>query len=372
MSREHIREISTTDTEALKRFAALERQLVGSNPLFVSEIDADVIKRLSGRSNFFSETECALFVASNGNQDLARCTAKINHRYQQAKNEAVGFIGHFAAAAESNVLVQAMFEQAEAWLKKRGVTRVIAPYNGAAVLGAGLLSTAFDEEPMFPFVWHPPYYTEYLVTCAYQPTYPFWFYTIDFTSDKYRALRERAAGNDAVTVRPVSKRHWNQDLESLRQVFNETFKEEWEFHPYTSEEFHEFFDPLKPVLDTRQVLIGEVDGKPAGWCLGFPDWNPLFRSLKGKLGPLQIIKLMLQTGRYSRAGLLGIGVLPEYKGNGLAQALAVALYHRYEERGMKQAFYYPVNEANTRSRRFAESMGGTGRVMYHCYDKRLS
>jgi GNAT superfamily N-acetyltransferase len=371
MSREHIREISTTDTEALKRFAALERQLVGSNRLFVSEIDADVIKRLSGRSNFFSETECALFVASNGNQDLARCTAKINHRYQ-AKNEAVGFIGHFAAAAESNLLVQAMFEQAEAWLKKRGVTRVIAPYNGAAVLGAGLLSSAFDEEPMFPFVWHPPYYTEYLVTCAYQPTYPFWFYTIDFTSDKYHALRERAAGNDAVTVRPVSKKHWNQDLESLRQLLNETFKEEWEFHPYTSKEIHEFFDPLKPVLDTRQVLIGEVDGKPAGWCLGFPDWNPLFRSFKGKLGPLQVIKLMLQAGRYSRAGLLGIGVLPEYKGKGLAQALAVALYRRYEERGMKQAFYYPVNEANTRSRRFAELMGGKGRVMYHCYDKRLS
>ncbi|MEW5975065.1 MAG: GNAT family N-acetyltransferase [Acidobacteriota bacterium] len=372
MSKESIREISTTDTEALKRFVALERELVGSNPLFVSEIDADVVKRLSRQSKFFSEMEVALFVASNGNQDLARCTAKINHRYQQAKNEAVGFIGHFAAAAECRGLVLAMFDEAEAWLKKRGVTRVIAPYNGAAVLGAGLLSAAFDEEPMFPFLWHPPYYAEYFVACAYHPTYPFWYYTIDFASDQYRAFRERAAGNDAVTVRPVSKKHWNQDLESLGQLLNETFKEEWEFHPYTSEELHEFFDPLKPVLDTRQVLIGEIDGKPAGWCLGFPDWSPLFRSFKGKLGPLQIIKLLFQAGRYSRAGLVGIGVLPEHKGNGLAQALAVALYRRYEERGLKQAFYYPVNEDNTRSRRFAESMGGTGRVMYHCYDKRLS
>jgi GNAT superfamily N-acetyltransferase len=372
MSREHVREISTTDTKALKRFAALERQLLGSNPLFVSEMDADVIKRLSGESNFFSEMEYALFVASNGTQDLARCTAKINRRYQRAKNEAVGFIGHFAAAGNSNGLVQAMFEQAEAWLKTRGVTRVIAPYNGAATLGTGLLSTAFDEEPMFPLMWHPPYYTQYLVSCGYQPTYPLWCYTIDFTSDKYRALRQRAAENNAVTVRPVSKKRWNQDLEIYQQLLNETFKEEWEFHPYTREEFHESFDTLKPVLDTRQMLIGEVDGKPAGWCLGFPDWNPLFRSFKGKLGPLQIIKLMLKAGRYNRAGLLGIGVLPEYKGSGLAQALAIALYRRYEEQGMKKAFYYPVNEANTRSRRFAESMGGTGRVMYHSYDKRLS
>jgi GNAT superfamily N-acetyltransferase len=371
MSREQVREISTTDTSGLKRFAALERQLASSHPLFVSEIDADVIKRLSGESEFFSEMEHALFVASNGNQDLARCTAKINRRYQRAKNEAVGFIGHFAAAADSQVPVQAMFEQAEAWLKTRGVTRIIAPYNGAAILGTGLLTTAFDEEPMFPLLWHPPYYAQYFVSCGYQPTYPIWCYTIDFTSDKYRASRQRAAENRAVTVRPISKKHWNQDVERFRHLLNETFEEEWEFHPYTSEECHEFFDPLKPVLDARQMLIGEIDGKPAGWCLGFPDWNPLFRSFKGKLGPLQIIKLMLKAGSYSRAGLLGIGVLAEYKGNGLAHALAIALYRRYEERGLKKAFYYPVNEVNTRSRKFAESMGGTGRLMYHSYDKRL-
>ena len=56
---------------------------------------------------------------------------------------------------------------------------------------------------------------------------------------------------------------------------------------------------------------------------------------------------------------------------GLAHALAVALYRRYQEQGLKEAFYYPVNEVNTRSRKFAESIGGTGRVLYHCYDKRL-
>ena len=173
-------------------------------------------------------------------------------------------------------------------------------------------------------------------------------------------------------MRPINKKQWDQDLETFVQLFNETYKDEWEFHPQTSDEFHEFFDPMKPVIDRRQMLIGEVDGKPAGWCLGFPDWNPLFRSFNGKFGPIQIIKLMFKAGRYSRAGLIGIGVLPEYKGTGIAQALAVTLYDRYEERGLKEAFYYPVNEANTRSRKFAESMGGTGRVMYHCYDKHLS
>jgi GNAT superfamily N-acetyltransferase len=143
----------------------------------------------------------------------------------------------------------------------------------------------------------------------------------------------------------------------------------------TNGEFHEFFDAIKPVLDPRQMLIGEVDGEPAGFCLGMPDWSPptgpLFRSFQGKLGLVQIVRLMLGAKRYRRAGLLGIGALPAYRGTGLAQRLAIALYSRYEELGLKEAFYYPVNEENARSRNFAESQGGTGRVLAHCYDKRL-
>ena len=98
----------------------------------------------------------------------------------------------------------------------------------------------------------------------------------------------------------------------------------------------------------------------------------MFRSFKGKMGAIQIIKFMLKAKRYNRAGLVAIGVLPDYRGTGVAQALATKLYKRFEEKGLKEALYYPVNESNTRSRRFAESMGGTGRVMYHCYDKNLT
>ncbi len=50
MSNESVREISTSDKSALKLFVALERKFDGSNPLFVSEIDADVINSLSGHS----------------------------------------------------------------------------------------------------------------------------------------------------------------------------------------------------------------------------------------------------------------------------------------------------------------------------------
>jgi hypothetical protein len=369
MSAVSVREVATSDKAAVKHFVRLERQFVGSNALFYSEPDADIAKALSGRSRFFTEMEHALFVASASGVDCARCAALVNRRYQKAKNEAVGAIGYFAAAPDSMAGVRSMLESAEAWLRTRHVTRILAPFNGAGLLGAGVRTDAFDEPPVFPFAWHPPHYSDYLRDAGYQPTYPLWYYTIDLSSEAYRAMARRVDEGGTLTIRRIDKKRWDEDLEIVRRLLNETFKDEWEFHPVESDEFHEFLDPMKPILDPGQVLIGEIGGVPAGWCLGMPDWSPLFRSFKGKVGPLQIVTLLFRSGRYQRAGLLGIGVLTEGRGTGLAQALAVALYRRYEERGLREALYYPVNDANARSRKFAESMGGRGRVLYHCFDK---
>lgn len=367
-----VREVASSDKASVKRFVHLERQFVGGSPLFYSEPDADIARALSGRSSFFSETEHTLFVSAKG-ADRARCAAMINRRYQKAKNEAVGAIGYFAAAPDSGLQVTSMLRRAEAWLRERGVTRVVAPFNGVAMLGIGARTAAFDEPPMFPFAWQPPYYSEYLKNAGYSPSYPLWYYTVDFASDAYRAAARRVdERRGSFTIRPINKKKWRDDLEILRTLINKTFEDEWEFHPLERDELHEFFDPMKPILDPRQMLIAEVGGAPAGWCLGMPDWSPLFRSFKGKLGPLQILKLLLKSGQYQRAGLLGIGIGPEHRGTGLAQALAIALYRRYEERGLREALYYPVNEVNARSRKFAESMGGRGRALYHCYELKLS
>ena len=83
----HVRELSTSDPAALKTFITLERKLIGASPLFVSEIDADVLKCLSGRSKYYSDMEHTLFVASKDGQGIARCTALINRRFQRAKDD---------------------------------------------------------------------------------------------------------------------------------------------------------------------------------------------------------------------------------------------------------------------------------------------
>jgi GNAT superfamily N-acetyltransferase len=366
-----VRQIAPEDKRQRKRFVKFEHELLKDERLFVPEIASDVDKRLRGRSPFYEEMEGAFFVASN-DRDVARCAALVNRRWRRNKGDDAGFIGYFAAAPDARAEVGEMLEAAEAWLAERGASRAIAAHNGAAFHGMALLTDAFDEQPVFPMPWQPPHYAGLLEGAGYRRTYPFWIFEVDFSSDRYRTASRRALEDARCEVRTFDKKRWDAEIEQLRSLFNETFSDEWEFHAMTSAEFRELFDQFKPVLDPRQYLFAEVDGEPAGFCFGMPDWTHLFRSLKGKLGPLQILRLMLGAKRYRRAGLISIGVRDSHRGKHVGQTLAATLYRHYEKRGFGSSYYYPVNDHNLASRRLAESLGGQGRILYHAYDKPLA
>ncbi|MEA2320399.1 MAG: hypothetical protein QOD81_249 [Solirubrobacteraceae bacterium] len=369
-TRARSREVAPGDRRERRRFIALERELVGGDPLFVSEIDADVDKRLRGRSAFWEETEHTLLVASEG-RDVARCAPMVNRRWQRGGRDDVGFIGYFAAAPGADAAVGEMLEAAERWLAERGVQRVIAPFSGDAFHGFATQVDAFDEQPLFPLLWQPPYYPALFEAAGYRAAHPFWIYEIDFASERYRTVARRATEDARCAVRPFDTKRWAGELETLRRLQNETFRQEWEFHAMTAGEYTEFFADLKHVFDERQLLFAEVDGEAVGFCWGLPDWTPLLRSFKGRMGPAQIARFMLRAKRFDRAGLIMIGVLESQRGRHIGQTLAATLYGYYEERGLDSAFYELVNEDNLASRRFAESFGGRGRNVYTAYEKSL-
>jgi len=368
-----VRRVDPLNRRELARFARLERELVGNHPRYVSELDADVRRYLAGRSVFTRGLDTALFVASDATgRDVARCAATVNPRFNDYHDERSGSVGWFAAASQKGEQVREMLAAAEEWLAERGMERALAPFNGSALLGLGLRVDAYDEDPMFPLHWTPPYYPHELERAGYEPAYPYWEYWIDFSSERYKEASRLALANPAATVRPIDLKRWDEELALFVELFNEGFAEEWQFHPYTLDEFRELYGPSKRILDPDQVLFAEVDGEPAGLCSGFPDWTPHFRRFGGKVGPRKVLRLLRTAKKYDRAGLVLIAVRPQFKGKGVAQALAAMLFRHYEKRRLPGAFYYLVNDANERSRRFAESFGGEGRISYVVYEKKLA
>ena len=372
MSSSTVSAIDPSDKSALRRFISLERKLMKDFPYYISEIDDDVAKMLTRQTLMAKEMEFGLFLVSKSGKGVGRCAAIINKKFQAQKQPGAGFIGFFAAVEGCEQEVTEMIGLAENWLKKRGVSKIIAPANGGAPNSMGFMVTGFDEDPMFPFSWTPPYYQGYIERLKYQPAYPLWYYEVDFTSEKYREAKQRFANHDAAVIRPVSKKNWDKDIDTVTDMLNETFVHEWEFTRMSHAETKEFFGPMKTILAPQQILIAEVDGKPVGFCFAVPDLTPLFRTFNGKVGPVALFKLLTRANKFKRAGILAIGVTREHRGKGLSKALAMKLYGYHEELGLKSSLYFPVNESNMDSRGFAESIGGKGRLMYQVYDKILN
>jgi ribosomal protein S18 acetylase RimI-like enzyme len=264
-----------------------------------------------------------------------------------------------------------LFGTVEEWLRQHGSTDAIVGVDGTGALGVGVLTADNDASPMYPIRWHPPEYAPLIEGSGYEPVRQFWTYLVRFNNAQYRSVSEQAIGNAQCRIRTLDRRHWKTEVRLIRDLFNETFAEEWEMNQYTEDEFSETWGQMKWLLDPEAFLVAEVDGEPAGFCLGLPDITPLIRSFQGRLGPIQILRLLKGAGKAQRHGLFVVGVRERFRGRHIAQTLTCSLYRHYEDQGLDSAAYYYVDDKNLASRRVAESLGAEGGIKLTCYTKHL-
>jgi GNAT superfamily N-acetyltransferase len=365
--------VDPADTGALERFVTLERELWGHSPLYWSELDADLTRRLRGRSAFNRGMQHALFVlGDDASVPVGRAVGYVNRRWQHQRDWEAGFIGNFCFAPGARPgEVAELLGAVETWLAQQGCTDAICGIDGTGALGMGVLVEGNEASPMYPVKWHPPEYANLIEAAGYETVRRYWVYRTDFDDAQYRSASARALRDAACAVRPVSRRRWRSDLELVRTLFNETFANEWEMNQYSRDEFTEVWGAMKWFLDPRAFLVGEVDGEPAGFCLGLPDMTPLIRSCRGRLGPLDLLRIVRGVRKAERYGLFVAAVREPFRGQGVAQTLAARILHHYEQLGMTSALLYWVDDRNVASRRLCEGLGATGRIELHCYAKPL-
>ena len=363
-------QIDADDRTQLRRLARLERALYGGEPRFVPELDADVERRLSGRTALCEDVEQAVFAAREDGEDVARCVARINRRWQQHHGRRAGFVGDLVTPSSAGDAVAALLAAAERWLGDRGADAAIAGYSSWLVQYE-LRTGAHDEDPVFPFGWDPPWLTEQLRAAGYRPVRPAWSYRLDPATERCREAVRPVAGSPACTIRRLDKRRWRDELALIARMFNETFCDEWEFHPIEVATIRELYDPFKPVADPDAHLFAEIDREPAGFCLGGGDLTSALRRAGGRLGPLGGLAFALRARRAPPANVYAIGVLPSKRRKRVGATLLASALERCMSRGGGSLTYHLVNDDNHASRRLAESFGGAGRALHHSLEKPL-
>jgi hypothetical protein len=286
-------------------------------------------------------------------------------------------------------IFKALISTAETWLRHQGIKRVLGPFNLSINQECGLLIEGFDTSPVIMTGHAPAYYRHRIEQLGYVKEKDLLAYSvnIDFKfSPAMRAIINHY--KPRVSVRQLIRRQTEQDLQIIRDIFEDAWSENWGFVPFTAAEFRYLGRDLTMLVPPDFVQIAEIKGKPAAMIVGFPDINEAIVDLNGRLFPFGWLKLLwrLKVGFPKTARVPLMGIRKTYQKSRLGAALALMIIDKIRTQGLRRgirrvelSWILEDNfgmrtildgigaEAYKRYRIFGKSLNIKDRKLYHCY-----
>lgn len=310
----------------LERFIRLPMRLNRADPNYVAPLLVERRAALSAKSNpFFSHAEVQLWLAVRGGRDVGRISAQID---SLAPSQDAGHFGLIAAEDNPQVF-QALFAEAERWLKSRGRRRVLGPFNLSINEELGLLIDGFDTPPMIMMGHDPPYAARRVEDQGYRKAKDLYAYHSPLTDDLPEKILQRVRRRPppGVRLRQLDWSRYDAEVEALTEILNDAWSGNWGYTPTTPDETRQLAVALKPVVDRRLTWFAEIDGELAGFIVFLPNVNEAIADLDGRLAPLGWAKVLwrLKVKRVKSARIPLMGVRRKFAGTHRGQLLPFLL-----------------------------------------------
>ncbi|WP_033320267.1 GNAT family N-acetyltransferase [Streptomyces yerevanensis] len=354
----------------LNAFIRMPHRLYVGNPHWTPPLDSSQRTLLDAdRGHPFHEfARVQPFLARRGRDVVGRIAAVDDCRQGE------GGFGLFESVPDAEVCA-ALFVAASDWLRGRGRVRMLGPLNLSTNHECGLLVDGFDTPPVVQMPYNPDYYQDLFGEAGLKPAKDLWSWTIDLTAPlpaRLNRLRDRVAERHRFTLRPLDLDRLDDEAAVLHRIYNEAWQGNWGFIPMSEAEFRHALGELKPLLRRSFTGVAEIDGVPVAFGVILPDAAPALRAARGRLWrfgfPLGALRMARALRRTSTGRALLIGVLDEYRGQGIDVLLRVAGLEQARQLGMRTVDASWVLEDNTDSNRGVVAMGGRRSVTHRLYE----
>ena len=218
---------------------------------------------------FYRHGEATQFLARASGRVVGRVLVSDDPNYNAQHETNLGAFGMFECVDDQNV-ADSLLNAAAAWLRRRGRTEMMGPIDYSTNYPCGLLIDGFDTPQRVMMNHNPPYYARLLemwrLTKA-KDLYAWWFDDSCDMLHKWAKRAERFAERSNVTVRPVSAKDFSAEVARCHAAYNQAWEKSWGFVKMTDAEFYHLARELKKYAVPELILLAEVDGEPAGFCL---------------------------------------------------------------------------------------------------------
>jgi hypothetical protein len=367
--------IALASPAELDRFIKLPALLYANDPAFVPPLLLERSEALSPAKNpYFQHAETQFWLARRDGRDVGRISAQIDRLVAEPD---VGHFGMIAAEDDAQVFA-ALFAAAETWLRERGKTRILGPFNLSINEETGLLVDGFDTPAVMMMGHDPCYSASHIEALGYVKAKDLIAYWYDIEHELPAAARRKIDKRkpEALTVRTLDKKRYREEFDMVTSIFNDAWSLNWGFIAFTQAEIAHMAKSLKPLIDPNCVAIVEMNGEAVGFGIALPNLNELVADFGGRLAPFNWIKLLYRLWRGARSARVPLmGIRRSFSGSlagGLAPFLIIdALRNGLRNKGVRHVELSWILEDNRAMRHVIESLGAHAYKTYRVYEKTL-
>ena len=362
-----------------RRFLIFPWKIYRNDPLWVPPLLSERAKVIDPQQgSFFKDGHAELFIAWKDGQPAGTLCLAEDRNNTRAKGFAECMYG-FVECIEDFKVFQAMFDFAEGWARDRDMRSLYGPYNLDREDSRGVLIEGRDRPPPILCGHHPTYYQRFFEEYGFQKNGEDGLaYAIDIDLQNPRVQRfswladRMRQKHPEFNVRGANIQDMEREIGRILYLQNEGLKHFSEHVPYSRRDIEAMILPLIDLVDMELVLFAEVNGEPAGFFPGVPNFNEVLIHLNGLRYPWDYVRY----GRYRNTrprciAIKSVVVAPQYWDTGVAILLFDEMARRASARGYRWADLSLTGEGNVDTWPLAHHMGAEIYKRYRFYKKEI-
>jgi GNAT superfamily N-acetyltransferase len=354
-----------------REFLGFPYRLYRDEPRWVPPLRmGDALLMNRAKNPFFRRATAQHFFARRGGRVVGRIAAIENPAHNEFHGDRIGFFGWFDVEPDPEA-AKALLDAAATWVRSRGLVGMRGPVSYSTNDTCGVLVDGFEERPVFQMPWNRPDYDDLIRGAGLVPTKDLVAYHQHADpkrlSERVTRIAKRALERAGLRVRPLDMSRWDEEVEKLEDVYNQSWERNWGFVPMSHDEFAFTAKSLRFVVDPRVFLLVEREGKPVGVFGPVPNLNEALVGLNGRLFPFGLFRLLSRRKRIRWLRVMILGVVPSARGKGVDAALLAAAFDHVSKHydGGECGW---ILEDNARMRADMESIGGIVSKRFRIYD----
>ena len=358
-------------------FLTFPWKIYRNDPLWVPPILKERARVIDPvRGIFFKDGIAEFFLAiKDGQPSGTLCLAEEKARTRHTGHAECMY--GFVECVDDYAVFQSMFDHAVRWAGSRGMTALYGPYNLDREDSRGILIEGRDRPPALLCGHHPPYYQHFFERYGFEKfddDNVAYAIDIDLKNPRLQKLARVAdrvrAKNPHFTVRGANLSDKDAEIERIVDLQNRGLAHFPGYVPYTRADIESMILPLLDLADLELVLFAEVDGKPAGFFPGAPNFNEVLIHLNGLRYPWDVLRALIHRNDKPKCiAIKSIVVAPEYWDTGLALLLFDEMVKRAAAKGYQWADLSLTGENNQDTRPLALHAGAQVYKRYRFYRK---